>query len=278
MNRLKILILEDNQFDALLIQRELEKSGWNYVSKIVQTKPDFIAAINNFKPSIILSDYSLPSFDGVTAFQIKEAKFPDTPFIIVSGTIGEENAVELIKTGVTDYVLKDKLFGLTQKITRALKETQEKKEKRKVHRKLNQEHKKLLASEIQIRNFAKHLNQVMEDSQARIARDLHDELGQQLVAIKLGIEMIKSSYFSEQSNLDEKVNGLMDNVDSVIQSTRKIASELRPGIIDTLGLIASIEFLVGEFKKKTNMVCHLKLNSINEKFNKDVSTCFFRIC
>lgn len=277
-NKIKILILEDNQNDAELLQRELKKSGLSFSSEIVQTRETFENALDRFKPDIILSDYSLPSFDGVSAFHIKQKKYSDIPFIIVSGTLGEEKAVELIKNGVTDYTLKNKLFSLAPKITRALKEEKEKKEKRIVNKRLKTEHEKLLKSEIQIRNFAKHLNQVMEDGQARIARDLHDELGQQLVGIKMGIRMIKEDNYTEQSMIDEKINKLMADVDTTIQSLRKIASQLRPGIIDTLGLIPSIEFLVKEFKKKTTNKCHLELNNISEKFDKDVSTCFFRIC
>ncbi len=127
---LKILILEDNQSDADLLQRELKKSGLIYTSQIVQTRGEFENGLENFKPDLILADYSLPSFDGSAAFIIKQNTYPDIPFIIVSGVIGEENAVELIKNGITDYALKDKLFVLLPKIKRALKEAKEKKEKR----------------------------------------------------------------------------------------------------------------------------------------------------
>lgn len=125
LDKLKILIVEDNQSDAELLLYELKKSGLVFSSKVVQTCETYEKALENIRPDIILSDYSLPAFDGVTAFRIKQEKAPDIPFIIVSGTIGEENAVELIKSGVTDYVIKDKLFSLTQKITRALKDSED---------------------------------------------------------------------------------------------------------------------------------------------------------
>ncbi|WP_183577846.1 ATP-binding protein [Mucilaginibacter sp. X5P1] len=125
----KILILEDNQSDADLLRRELKKSGLNFTSEVVQTRVGFEYALQNFKPDIILSDYSLPSFDAVTAFQIKQINYPQIPFIIVSGIIGEENAVDLIKDGVTDYASKGKLFSLSNKINRALNDTEVRKEK-----------------------------------------------------------------------------------------------------------------------------------------------------
>ncbi len=119
----KILILEDNDSDADLLCRELKKSGMAFTSKIVQNRIDYELALKNFQPDIILSDYSLPSFDAVTAFNIKQIHYPLLPFIIVSGIIGEENAVGLINSGVTDYASKDNLFALPAKIQRALKDT-----------------------------------------------------------------------------------------------------------------------------------------------------------
>ncbi|MDB5248287.1 MAG: hybrid sensor histidine kinase/response regulator [Segetibacter sp.] len=133
---LKILILEDNPVDADLILRQLKKSGLSFTSQIVQTREKFENGLENFNPDIILSDYSLPVFDAVTAFRIKQNKCPEIPFIIVSGIIGEENAVELIKDGVTDYAPKNRLISLAQKITRALKDTEERNEKKSIAEKL----------------------------------------------------------------------------------------------------------------------------------------------
>ena len=126
---LKILMLEDNGNDADLLHRELNRSGLNFISAVVQTREEFDHALQHFSPDIILSDYSLPAFDAVTAFHIKQKTFPHIPFIIVSGVIADESAVELIKNGVTDYALKDKLFTLVPKIKRALEDTKERKEK-----------------------------------------------------------------------------------------------------------------------------------------------------
>lgn len=143
-DNLKILILEDTISDADLLIRELKKSELNFIFEIVQTRETYVNALNLFNPDLILSDFNLPSFDGLNAFKIKQEKNPDVPFIIVSGAIGEEKAVELIKNGITDYSQKDKLFTLNQKITRALKEVEEKKEKKIAEERINTQHKKLL--------------------------------------------------------------------------------------------------------------------------------------
>lgn len=121
----RALILEDNAADADLLVRHLTKSGLSFVSKIIESRKVFEECLDTFLPDIILSDFSLPSFDAVSAFKIIKRKNLNIPFIIISGTIGEENAVMLIKEGVTDYVSKNNYASLIQKINRALKEAEE---------------------------------------------------------------------------------------------------------------------------------------------------------
>lgn len=134
-DKIKILILEHDQNDIDLIENELKQIGVDYVSMVARSEKQYEMALND-QPDIILSDYALPSFNGLDAFKIREDRMPDTPFIFVSGTIGEELATEHFRNGVTDFVLKDKLFTLNPKIVRALKEVKDQKEKGKAEREL----------------------------------------------------------------------------------------------------------------------------------------------
>ncbi|MGZ7094995.1 MAG: sensor histidine kinase [Methanobacterium sp.] len=122
---LKILILEDAQYDAELIEYEMRREGINFLSLRVETEIDFLEAIEDFKPDIILVDHSLPHFDGVSALEIRNRMSPYLPFIFVSGKIGEEFAVEMLKKGATDYVFKNNLKKLVPAINRALSERNE---------------------------------------------------------------------------------------------------------------------------------------------------------
>ena len=108
---LHLLILEDNPTDAELAIRELEREGFVVKWSLVETEEAFREALNQ-RPEVILADYSLPAFDGLSALKIKQEIVPEIPLVILSGSIGEEFAVECIKAGATDYVLKDKLFRL----------------------------------------------------------------------------------------------------------------------------------------------------------------------
>ena len=167
---LNILILEDNEDDADLLCRELRKSGLTFNSQIVQTRIEYEKAIQNFHPDLILSDYALPAFDAVTAFRIKQNENPHIPFIIVSGTIGEENAVELIKEGVTDYVSKDKLFTLSTKITRALNDTEKRKEKENQEIELRRANKLLICEEEKVKLINRELSDLNQELEVRVVK------------------------------------------------------------------------------------------------------------
>jgi DNA-binding NtrC family response regulator len=121
----RILILEDEAWDAALAQRLLVGAGLNLVAVVVDTKASFIEQLAAFRPDIILSDYHLPGFSGQEALKIAQELHPDIPFIIWSGVLGDEAAVELIKQGATDYVLKDRPARLPSVILRALAEVRQ---------------------------------------------------------------------------------------------------------------------------------------------------------
>ena len=139
---LRILIIEDVPADAELEEHELRKAGLVFTSKVVATREAFLKALEEFLPNLILSDYKLPSFDGIAALRIAQEKYPDVPFILVTGELGEEVAIETLKKGATDYVLKGNLKRLVPSVNRALQEAEEITERKRL-RKVLQESEKL---------------------------------------------------------------------------------------------------------------------------------------
>ena len=121
----RILILEDEAWDAEMAQRILADAGLSFTAVVVDTRASFIEQMAVFRPDIILSDYHLPGFSGQEALKIAQELYPDIPFIIWSGVLGDEAAVELIKLGATDYVLKDRPARLPSVILRALAEVEQ---------------------------------------------------------------------------------------------------------------------------------------------------------
>src|SRR6186997_2618035 len=118
--KLKILLLEDNAEDAEIVQRLLKKENLDCEFQVVMSKDDYLNSLNNFQPDLILSDNSLPQFNATEALNIARQQSLHIPFILVTGTVSEEFAAKIIKSGATDYVLKDRMARLPTAIDAAL--------------------------------------------------------------------------------------------------------------------------------------------------------------
>jgi hypothetical protein len=123
-NPISILVLEDRSADAELMMLELQREGIAFAAKRVWTETDFSDRLRNHAPDLILADYSLPSYDGLAALKLAEQECPGTPFILVSGGLGEEIAIEALHHGATDYVLKQRLTRLGPAVRRAMREVE----------------------------------------------------------------------------------------------------------------------------------------------------------
>jgi PAS domain S-box-containing protein len=117
---LKILMVEDSEEDAELIKNEIRKNGIKFTVYNVETKEDYIRALHEFNPDIILSDYSLPNFNGMKALIIRKELVPSIPFILVTGSINEETAVEVMKAGADDYIIKEHITRIGTAIIAAI--------------------------------------------------------------------------------------------------------------------------------------------------------------
>src|SRR5882724_9078540 len=123
-------MVEDSADDALLMSFELRRGGVSFQSKRVDTREQFLNALDTQPPDVILSDHGLPSFDGFSALAIAREKVPNVPFIFVTGSLGEETAVLALKSGATDYVLKHNLAKLAAAVHRALCQADERAKRR----------------------------------------------------------------------------------------------------------------------------------------------------
>jgi signal transduction histidine kinase len=265
-----ILIVEDSNADAELIAHTLRGSGMIFTDERVETRAGFMRALEQSPPDLILSDFALPSFDGYDALAIAREKCPDVPFIFVTGTMGEEVAIETLKKGATDYVLKQRLSRLLPSVQRALREAEVRMERRHTEEQLRQSHE-------QLRALSVYLQHVREEERTRIAREVHDELGQALTGLKLELTWLAGRLPKNLKPLHEKAAIMSARIDETIQIIRRITTELRPGVLDTAGLIAALEWQAQQFENQTGIRCRVRSFVRETLWEQDLNTAFFRI-
>jgi DNA-binding NtrC family response regulator len=127
---LNILHLEDDPYDAALVQATLRSGGIVATITCVMTREYFVSVLGRGGIDLILADYTLPGFDGLSALKITQDERPDVPFILVSGTLGEDQAIESLKSGATDYVLKRNLSRLPAAVQAAMEEVEAREKRR----------------------------------------------------------------------------------------------------------------------------------------------------
>src|ERR1700754_1002272 len=122
---IRILQIEDSKLDAELVLSELDADAMSYRSVLVDDEANFLQALEDFQPDIVLSDLSMPGFSGQRALELLRERDQDLPFIFISATLGEEAAIEALRNGATDYILKQNPARLVSAVRRALREAEE---------------------------------------------------------------------------------------------------------------------------------------------------------
>src|SRR5687768_7382178 len=267
---IRVLMLEDNVADAELVKYALQDGGLSFSIKRVDSKAQYLNELDESPPDIILLDYALPDFDGFTALTLAQERFPDIPFIFVTGTLGEEVVIEMLKSGATDYVLKTRLSRLVPAVQRAMREAGERAERRRAQERLKKSHE-------QLRALSVYLQHVREDERIRISRQVHDELGQALTGLKMDLYWLSTRLPKNLRAVREKTKTMSAHIDSTIQTVRRISTELRPGILDDIGLVAALEWQAGEFQKRTGIKCDVTSDLPEAILDEELNTAFFRI-
>ncbi len=266
---LRILLVEDSPPDAAMIKHILRTTGRSLTLLQVDNREAYEAELSRHPPDLILSDYALPTFDGGRALEIAKQIAPQVPFIFVTGTLGEEVAIEMLKQGATDDVLKNRLTRLAPAVSRALSQNQEKHHRRRAEEKLRRSHD-------QLRALTGHLQFVREEERTRIAREVHDELGQALTSLKLDVAWLAGKRAGAHG-VKRKLKTMSGQLDETIQAVRRIATEMRPGVLDTLGLAAAIEWQAGDFQDRTGIRCAMSIEVTEMLWERNFSTACFRV-
>ena len=272
MQSLRLLLIEDFEADAFLIREVLNTGGYNVVAERVEDSAGMLKALREQEFDVVISDYNLPAFSGKEALMLMLEHGYQIPFVVVSGAIGEETAVDLMKSGAHDYLMKSNLSRLVPAVKNAIRAG----ELQKLNTRAEQE---LKDSREKLRELSNHLENVREQDRANFARDLHDAVGANLTTIKMDMAQLHKCYGHLDQNLNSKLESITHLVNDSIIELRKIISELRPSILDHLGLVAAIEWQTKEFGKRYGIEMTLSVDKNLEKLRipEEIMIAIFRM-
>ena len=245
---LRVLHLEDSELDHLLMLAHMRRGGLDIKGLRVETRQAFEQALE--KPwDAVISDYNLPDFSGLGALEALKARSVDIPFLLVSGEISESTAVEAMRAGASDYLLKNNLARLVPALVRAVDAHRTRRARDKADRELNESRQRL-------RDLAQHLQTSIELERAAIAREIHDDVGGSLSALKFDLAWINRRV--RDGDVRERVAGALETVSHALEASQRIMHNLRPAILEQ-GLLAALQWMAERFERRTGTACVLRL-------------------
>lgn len=244
---LRVLHLEDSEIDHELAIAYLRQDGRVVQTLRVETEDGFRAALEEDWDAV-LSDYNLPGFSGLAALDILQASGRLLPFIIVSGEIGEDTAVQAMRNGASDYLLKSNLMRLAPALEHAI----EANEMRRARLAADRE---LAASRQQLSKLAQHLQTSVERERAAIAREIHDDVGGALTALTFDLAWIDRH--SGDPAVRQKAQSALEMAAHAVEASQRVMHNLRPAILEQ-GLVAAIQWLAQRFEKRNGIECHFR--------------------
>jgi signal transduction histidine kinase len=214
----------------------------------VDTEAAYRQALGARPWDVVLSDFNLPGFDGLRAQAILQESGLDIPFILVSGAIGEDTAVAAMRNGASDYLLKNNLARLVPAVEHAIAAGRERQARQRADR-------DLAASRQRLRELAQHLQASIEMERAAIAREIHDDVGGSLTALRFDLAWIGRHV--DAPEVQQRLVSALETVTHAIESSQRIMHNLRPAILDQ-GLAPALQWMAHRFEKRNNVVCQFR--------------------
>ena len=236
---LRVLHIEDSELDHELVLAHLQRGGLNAQARRIESEAEFRALLGD-EWDVILSDFNLPGFSGLTALDILKQSGRLLPFILVSGEIGEDTAVEAMRNGASDYLLKNNLARLVPAMEHAIEANETR---------LDKDHsdRALAASRQRLSELAQHLQTSVEMERAAIAREIHDDVGGSLTALKFDLAWI--ARHTPVPEVQQRVQTALETVTHAIESSQRIMHNLRPAILEQ-GLVAALQWMAQRFERR----------------------------
>ncbi|WP_414638765.1 hybrid sensor histidine kinase/response regulator [Aquabacterium sp.] len=239
---MRVLHIEDSEEDHALVSIHLRRGGIDADIYRIDTEDALIEALDE-DWDLILSDYNIPGFGGLQALEKVRGSGKLVPFILVSGEIGEDIAVQAMRNGANDYLLKSNLARLAPAAMLAMEANRTRIEKRKADLALSR-------SRQQLRELAQHLQASIERERAAIAREVHDDVGGSLTAVKLDLAWI--ARHTDNTKIAERVQQALETVQHAHEASQRIMHNLRPAILEQ-GLVPALHWMTDRFGKRTGI-------------------------
>lgn len=275
---LNVLLLEDNDIDAAVFEAAASQCSRKLRVTRISTVAAFREALNVGAPHLICSDHLLPDGSALEAIREAATRFPETPILVITGAGEEDVAVDYLKAGAADYLSKRRLHVLPT----ALDEVIDKFKLQILHNWSETERVRLNG---ELLALIRRVEEERDNEKRSLSRDIHDQLGQELTALKLGLFWIQGN-LRKATGPDgtdcplepsiEKIDQLVELNTSIINQVRNIAHTLRPVVLDQVGLTAGVEFLVQEFNKRERTFCGVHCDPLPD-LSEGLRTDIFRI-
>lgn len=268
---IRILHLEDSEIDHQLVALTLRKHGLAFDMQRVETLQAFRSHIAEQAFDVVLADYHLAGFTALDAWALFQAQrsqpaWQPPPFVLLSGAIGEAAAVEAIRLGFADYVLKDHIGKLGHVIERAIEVWQARQAKARADA-------ELARSERQLAELAEHLQTSIEQERASIAREVHDDIGGSLAAIRFDLAWI--ARHSQDPAMQAHVSAASEMLQHALGASQRIMMNLRPPILDQ-GLVAAVQWLADAFERRTGVTTVVRAGRDRIAVDKTISLVAYR--
>lgn len=267
---LRVLIIEDSQVDAFLLERALQRGGFHPVCQRVETPESMSDALRRHRWDLILADHSMPRFSAPEALAMVKARDLDIPFIIVSGHIEEETAVSAMKSGAHDYIMKDRLARLVPAVERELREAEVRRAQKKSEAELELRVQKrtadLKAANEKLQNLFEErrrleneLLEIAENERRNIGFDLHDDLGQRLTGVLLMTKGLESRLDHEKHPSVREAAKIRELIEDAIHHTHNLAHQFSALNVNGHDLPAVLKSLAGNVQKMFNIPCSVSI-------------------
>jgi signal transduction histidine kinase len=255
-NAFRLLHLEDSEPDHALALAHLQRAGLRVRPLRIETRAEFEAALA--EPwDVVLSDYNLPGFTGLEALRLLRARAQAEggllPFILVSGQIGEDTAVEAMRHGANDYLLKSNLARLAPAIEHAIAAS-------RTHLARVAADRELEVSRRRLSELAQHLQTSVEAERSAIAREIHDDVGGSLTALKFELDWIRRH--ASEPAVQQRAAMALETVSAAIEASQRIMQNLRPAILEQ-GLVAALQWMTSRFERRTGIACEYRATGLS---------------